>query len=107
MLFRSPLFLDEAMVIELENAKNKGLKKVKDFVGNDWGKEHYQLVSDISQIILDEILGGKIKMYDDVFISKKDNPIKSGENQYHLLFRYVENQTKERTDYYLETIFIE
>jgi len=97
-------FLDEAMVIELENAKNKGLKKVKDFVGNDWGKEHYQLVSDISQIILDEILGGKIKMYDDVFISKKDNPIKSGENQYHLLFRYVENQTKERTDYYLETI---
>lgn len=102
-------FVENAMMIELENAKLKGLEGVRSlFRTNDYFSEensNYILEESVPQEIVDEIFTGKRKKFDSIELDLSKYPITS--QRYDLLFKILPyNEKVEDIQYLLETIII-
>ncbi|AZI32955.1 hypothetical protein [Kaistella carnis] len=102
-------FVENAMMVELENSKLKGLVGVRKlFRTNQWIIENYRLLENIPQEVLNEILIGKRKKYDNIESDLGKYPITSSSQQYALLFKIMpENDKISEIRYLLETIIMQ
>lgn len=104
-------FVENAMMIELENAKLKGLEGIRKlFRTNDYfSKEarNYLLIQAVPQEILNEIFVGKRKKFKDIEIDQNSSKYSYTDQRYDFLFKVMpENNKKTETEYLLETIII-
>lgn len=102
-------FVENAMMVELENAKLKGLEGIRKlFRNNDYFSEekyNYRLIRDVPQEILNDIFTGKRKKYDSISSDLNKYPFTN--QRYDLLFKILpENEKIANFRYLLETIII-
>lgn len=102
-------FVENAMTIELENAKLKGLEGVRKlFDSNKWISDNYSLERNISQEIVNEILKGKRRKYNSIALDIGKYPISSSTQMYDILFKILpEDEKVADTQYLLEAIIMQ
>ena len=102
-------FIENAMMVELENAKLKGLEGIRKLfrINDHFSQDNftYRLEQNVPQEILNEILIGKRKKFDS--IERDLSKYQDADQRYDLLFKILpENQKVTEMQYLLETIII-